>query len=497
MEDNHEINEQEISELLRIRREKLSTLQAAGQDPFLQVKYNVTAHSQEIRDNFSTMEGVEVSVAGRMMSRRLMGKAAFCDVADLQGRIQCYIQRDVLGEDAYEAFKHYDIGDIIGVKGTVFKTKTEEISIKTIEVVLLSKSLQTLPEKFHGLRDVEARYRQRYVDLIMNTDVKETFLKRTAILKGIRSFLDARGFIEVETPILVPIAGGGAARPFYTHHNALNLDIPLRISLELPLKRLIIGGLEKVYEMGRCFRNEGVSNRHYPEFTMLELYEAYTDLDGMMELIEAMFRKIAVDVVGNAKFTYMDMQIDMGKPFERISMNEAVKKYSGVDFNVIKTLDEAREAAKEHNVHFEKRDGIGGILNRFFEKCAEPNLIQPTFITDYPVEISPLAKRNPEDPEYVGRFELFIGAREYVNAYTELNDPLDQRSRFEQQEAQRAAGNDEAEPVDEDFLLALEYGMPPTGGLGFGVDRLVMLLTNSRSIRDQILFPTLRPGQTN
>ena len=494
-EDNNQpLNEQEISQLLQIRRDKLAALRAAGQDPFLQTKFNVSAYSEHIRQNFDTMEGVEVSIAGRLMSRRLMGKASFGDVADMQGRIQSYIAKDALGDDAYEAFKSYDIGDIVGITGTVFKTKMGEVSVKATSVVLLSKSLQMLPEKFHGLRDVEARYRQRYVDLIVNNDTKETFLKRSAITRGIRNFLEARGYIEVETPILVPISGGAAARPFVTHHNALNLDMPLRISLELPLKRLIIGGFDKVFEMGRVFRNEGVSIKHYPEYTLLELYEAYTDLDGMMELTESLIRTLAINVVGTAKLPYGDAEIDVEKPFERLTMCEAVKKYSGVDFGTITTIDEARIAAKEHNVHFETRHAIGDLLNLFFEQYAEPNLIQPTFITEYPVEISPLAKRNPNNPNYVGRFELFIGTREYGNAYTELNDPIDQRARFEQQEAQRMAGDDEAEPIDEDFLLAMEYGMPPTGGLGIGIDRLVMLLTNSRSIRDVITFPTMKPN---
>jgi len=488
-----EMNEQELGRLLQVRRDKLAALRESGADPFEQTRYDVTAHSDDIRNSFEEMEGEEVSIAGRMMSCRNMGKASFCDVQDIKGRMQCYVARDALGESVYEAFKTYDIGDIVGVTGTVFKTKTGEVSVKAVSVTLLAKSLQMLPEKFHGLKDIEARYRQRYVDLIMNNNSKETFLKRSQIMKGIRNFLEARGYIEVETSVLVPISGGASARPFMTHHNALDLDMPLRISLELPLKRLIIGGLEKVFEMGRVFRNEGVSYKHYPEYTLLELYEAFTDLEGMMELTESLIRTLAVNVCGGTKLPFGDDEIDVGEPFARMSMKEAVLKYSGVDFNGITTVEAAQEEAKANGVKYESHHGVGGILELFFEKFVEANLIQPTFITGYPVEISPLAKRIPEDPGYVNRFEIFIRGSEYGNAYTELNDPIDQRARFEEQEAQRKGGNDEAEPIDEDFLLAMEYGMPPTGGLGIGIDRLVMLLTNSSSIRDVIFFPTMRP----
>lgn len=497
MSDNNdmpiELQPEDINELLRIRREKLAQMQESGQDPFEIVKFDVTAHSAEIHDNFEEMENKEFSLAGRMMTKRIMGKASFCDIQDRGGRIQCYVRKDHIGDEAYDAFKRWDIGDIIGVSGVVFRTQKGEISVKADKVTLLSKSLQMLPEKFHGLKDQEMRYRQRYVDLIVNPEVKDTFIKRSAIIKGIRNFLDNRGFIEVETPVLQTIPGGANARPFLTHHNALDLPMHLRISLELPLKRLIVGGLERVYEIGRVFRNEGVSIRHNPEFTLMELYQAYTDYYGMMELTETLIRTLATEVAGKTEIEYMDTIIDLGKPFERITMVEAVKKYAGVDFDEISDVEQARETAKKHGVHFEKRHGKGDILNLFFEEFAEKNLIQPTFLMDHPVEISPLTKRKPDNPDYTERFELFIVGREFANAYSELNDPIDQRRRFEHQESLRLAGDDEANMIDEDFMLALEYGMPPTGGLGIGVDRLIMLLTASYSIRDVLFFPTMKP----
>nr|WP_058486493.1 lysine--tRNA ligase [Defluviitalea phaphyphila] len=496
MADENEVRigtEEDINELLKIRREKLNELQEKGKDPFKLVKYDVTHHSNEIHDNFEKMEGQFVSVAGRMMSKRIMGKASFCDIQDREGKIQAYVRKDSIGEENYDEFKRFDIGDIIGVKGEVFKTRKGEISIKVKEVTLLSKSLQILPEKWHGLKDTDLRYRQRYLDLIVNPEVKDTFIKRSAIIKEIRKFLDDRGYLEVETPVLHTIPGGAAARPFITHHNTLDMDMYMRIALELHLKRLIVGGMERVYEIGRVFRNEGMSIRHNPEFTLLELYEAYTDYHGMMDLAENLIRTVAKNVLGTAKVTYGDYEIDLEKPFERLTMLDAVKKYANVDFNEINTLEEAREIAKKHNIEYEEHHQKGDILNLFFEEYAEKNLIQPTFIMDHPVEISPLAKRKPDNPDYTERFELFITAREFANAFSELNDPIDQRSRFEHQEALRAAGDEEANMIDEDFLLALEYGMPPTGGLGIGIDRLVMLLTNSYSIRDVLLFPTMKP----
>lgn len=487
-----ETEEQDLNELLRIRREKLSELQEKGKDPFKLVKYDVTHHSADIHNNFEAMEGQIVCVAGRMMSKRIMGKASFCDVQDRQGRIQIYVRKDGIGEEAYEEFKRFDIGDIIGAKGEVFKTKKGEISIKADEVVLLSKSLQILPEKWHGLKDTDLRYRQRYLDLIVNPEVKDTFIKRTAIIKEIRKFLDDREYLEVETPVLHTIPGGAAARPFITHHNTLDIDMYMRIALELHLKRLIVGGMERVYEIGRVFRNEGMSVRHNPEFTLLELYEAYTDYYGMMDLTESLIRTVAKNVLGTTKVTYGEHEIDLEKPFARLTMVEAVKQYANIDFDEIHTLEEARALAKKHHIEFEERHKKGDILNLFFEEYVEKNLIQPTFIMDHPVEISPLAKRKPDNPDYTERFELFITAREFANAFSELNDPIDQRKRFEYQEELRAAGDEEANMIDEDFLTALEYGMPPTGGLGIGIDRLVMLLTNSYSIRDVLLFPTMK-----
>ena len=479
----------------RIRRQKLEALQAANADPFHHTTYEVTAYSGEILNNFERYEGNIVSIAGRMMTKRLMGKASFVDIQDRDGRMQSYVRGSGIGEDDYAAFTQYDIGDIVGICGEVFKTKTGEISVRAASVVLLAKSLQVLPEKWHGLTDQEARYRQRYVDLIVNPDIKEVFIKRTAILKAIRNFLDGRGFLEVDTPVLqtVSAGAGGTARPFLTHHNSLDIDMYLRIALELPLKRLIVGGLDRVYELGRCFRNEGMSTKHNPEFTMLELYQAYTDYHGMMELTESMFRQVALDVLGTAVVTCGEFVIDLEKPFARITMVDAVKQYSGVDFANIATLEAAREAAKAHGVHFETHHTKGNILESFFDEFVEKHLIQPTFITDHPTDISPLTKRKPDNPEYTERFELFIMCREMGNAYSELNDPIDQRQRFAHQEALREAGEDEASMTDHDFLLALEYGMPPTGGLGVGVDRLFMLLTNSASIRDVIFFPTMKP----
>ena len=481
-----------LNELLRIRREKLTNLQDTGRDPFAITRYDVTHHSAEILAAGDELVGKEVSVAGRMMVKRIMGKASFCKIQDKQGVIQCYVARDDLGEDAYAEFKKMDIGDIIGVKGFVFRTKTGEITVHTKELTLLTKSLKPLPEKFHGLQDTDVRYRQRYLDLIVNPEVRDTFVKRSQILREIRRFLDDRGFMEVETPMLVPNAGGAAARPFETHYNALDEDVKLRISLELYLKRLIVGGLERVYEIGRVFRNEGVDTRHNPEFTLMELYQAYTDYNGMMELTEDMFRHLAKVVCGSTTITYQGTEIDLGKPFDRLTMIDAVKKYSGVDFDAVKTLEEARALAKEHGIAFEDRHTRGDIINLFFETYCEENLIQPVFIMDHPVEISPLTKKKPTDPTKVERFELFIYGREMCNAYSELNDPVDQRARFAAQDAMAAAGDAEANHTDEDFLNALEIGMPPTGGIGYGIDRLVMLLTDSAAIRDVLLFPTMK-----
>ena len=482
----------DTNELIKVRRQKLADLQAAGKNPFEIMKYDVTHHSKEIKDNFEELEGKEVAVAGRLMFKRVMGKASFCNVQDLQGGIQAYVARDEIGVESYQDFKKMDIGDIVGIKGKVFATKTGEKSIHAEEVILLSKSLKPLPEKFHGLTDTDTRYRQRYVDLIMNEESKEVFIKRSKIISKIRSYLDGQGFMEVETPMLVSNAGGASARPFETHYNALSEDVKLRISLELYLKRLIVGGLEKVYEIGRVFRNEGVDTRHNPEFTLMELYQAYTDYHGMMDLTENLYRYLAEEVCGGTKIQYKDFEIDLGKPFERITMVDAVKKYSGVDFKEIKTLEEARAAAEEHHVEYEERHKRGDILNLFFEEFVEDKLIQPTFVMDHPVEISPLTKRKPEDPDYVERFEFFMNGWEMANAYSELNDPIDQRERFKAQEELLAQGDDEANTTDEDFLNALEIGMPPTGGIGFGIDRMVMLLTNSTAIRDVLLFPTMK-----
>ena len=482
-----------LNELFRIRREKLTNLQDAGRDPFAITRYDVTHHSAEILAAGDELVGKEVSVAGRMMVKRIMGKASFCKIQDKQGVIQCYVARDDLGEEAYAEFKKMDIGDIIGVKGFVFRTKTGEITIHTKELTLLTKSLKPLPEKFHGLQDTDVRYRQRYLDLIVNPEVRDTFVKRSQILREIRRFLDDRGFMEVETPMLVPNAGGAAARPFETHYNALDVDVKLRISLELYLKRLIVGGLERVYEIGRVFRNEGVDTRHNPEFTLMELYQAYTDYNGMMDLTEDMFRHLAKVVCGSTTITYQGTEIDLGKPFERLTMIDAIKKYSSVDFDTVKTEKEAKALAKAHNIAFEERHSRGDIINLFFETYCEENLIQPVFIMDHPVEISPLTKKKPTDPTKVERFELFIYGREMCNAYSELNDPIDQRARFAAQDALAAAGDAEANHTDEDFLNALEIGMPPTGGIGYGIDRLVMLLTDSAAIRDVLLFPTMKP----
>ena len=482
----------DTNELIKVRRQKLADLQAAGKNPFEIMKYDVTHHSKEIKDNFEELEGKEVAVAGRLMFKRVMGKASFCNVQDLQGGIQAYVARDEIGVESYQDFKKMDIGDIVGIKGKVFATKTGEKSIHAEEVILLSKSLKPLPEKFHGLTDTDTRYRQRYVDLIMNEESKEVFIKRSKIISKIRSYLDGQGFMEVETPMLVSNAGGASARPFETHYNALSEDVKLRISLELYLKRLIVGGLEKVYEIGRVFRNEGVDTRHNPEFTLMELYQAYTDYHGMMDLTENLYRYLAEEVCGGTKIQYKDFEIDLGKPFERITMVDAVKKYSGVDFKEIKTLEEARAAAEEHHVEYEERHKRGDILNLFFEEFVEDKLIQPTFVMDHPVEISPLTKRKPEDADYVERFEFFMNGWEMANAYSELNDPIDQRERFKAQEELLAQGDEEANTTDEDFLNALEIGMPPTGGIGFGIDRMVMLLTNSTAIRDVLLFPTMK-----
>ena len=487
-----EMTQEQISEQSRIRREKLKELQLAGKDPFEITKYDVTHHTADIKENYEALEGTVVRIAGRMMSKRVMGKASFCNVADLKGNIQSYVARDSIGVDFYQEFKRMDIGDIVGIEGEVFTTKTGEKSIHAHSVTLLSKNLKPLPEKFHGLTNTDMRYRQRYVDLMMNPDVKETFIKRSAIIKEIRSFLDGRGFMEVETPMLVSNAGGAAARPFETHYNALDEDVKLRISLELYLKRLIVGGLERVYEIGRVFRNEGVDTRHNPEFTLMELYQAYTDYEGMMELTESMFRHLAETVCGTTVITYKGIEIDMGKPFARLTMTDAVKQYSGVDFNEVKSLEEAQALAKEHHIEFEKHHKKGDILNLFFEKYCEEKMVQPTFIMDHPVDISPLTKKKPSNPELVERFELFINGWEMCNAYSELNDPIDQRERFAAQDAAFAAGDEEANHTDEDFLNALEYAMPPTGGIGYGIDRLVMLLTDSPAIRDVLLFPTMK-----
>ena len=484
--------EQDINQLLKVRREKLADLQANGRNPFEIVKYDVTHHSQEIKDNFETLEGQTVSIAGRMMSKRVMGKASFCNVQDLQGGIQSYVARDSVGEEPYKDFKKMDIGDIVGIRGEVFKTKTGEISLHAAEVTLLSKSLQILPEKFHGLTNTDLRYRQRYVDLIMNAEVKDTFIKRSQIISAIRRYLGHEGFLEVETPMLVSNAGGAAARPFETHFNALDEDFKLRISLELYLKRLIVGGMERVYEIGRVFRNEGLDTRHNPEFTLMELYQAYTDYNGMMDLTENLYRFVAQEVLGTTTITYNGVEMDLGRPFERITMLDAVKKYAGVDFNEIHTLEEARAAAREHHVPFEERHKKGDILSLFFEEFAEEHLIQPTFVMDHPIEISPLTKKKPGNPEYVERFEFFMNGWELANAYSELNDPIDQRERFQAQEELLAQGDEEANHTDEDFLNALEIGMPPTGGIGFGIDRMVMLLTDSAAIRDVLLFPTMK-----
>ncbi len=484
--------EQDLNQLLKVRRDKLADLQAAGKDPFAIVKFDVTHHSQDIKDNFEELEGKTVTIAGRMMSKRVMGKASFCHIQDLKGTMQSYVARDSVGEDSYKDFKKLDVGDIIGIKGEVFRTKTGEMSVHAAEVTLLSKSLQILPEKFHGLTNTDMRYRQRYVDLIMNQETKDTMIKRSKIIKEIRNFLDGRGFMEVETPMLVSNAGGAAARPFETHYNALNEDVKLRISLELYLKRLIVGGLERVYEIGRVFRNEGVDTRHNPEFTLMELYQAYTDYEGMMELTESMFRYLAETVVGSTKIMYQGTEIDLGKPFERLSMTDAIKKYAGVDFDAIATDEEAKKLADEHHIEYEERHKKGDIINLFFEEYCEEKLIQPVFIKDHPIEISPLTKKKPDDPTKVERFELFIYGREMCNAYSELNDPIDQRERFKAQDALADAGDEEANHTDEDFLNALEIGMPPTGGIGYGIDRLVMLLTDSAAIRDVLLFPTMK-----
>ena len=489
---NANAKEQDIHQLLKVRREKLAELQTEGRDPFQITKYDQTAHSADIKDHYAEYDGKEVSIAGRIMSKRVMGKASFCNVQDLKGNIQCYVCRDDLGEDSYKDFKRMDIGDIVGVKGFVFTTKMGEISVHAHSVTLLSKSLQILPEKYHGLTNTDTRYRQRYVDLIMNEDVKKTFVMRSKIISCIRRYLDDLGFLEVETPMLVANAGGAAARPFETHYNALDEDVKLRISLELYLKRLIVGGMERVYEIGRVFRNEGLDTRHNPEFTLMELYQAYTDYQGMMDLTENMFRHIAEQICGSTTIPYADVEIDLGKPFERLTMIDAIKKYTGIDFNEITTTEEAKKLADEKGVHYEDRHVRGDIINLFFEEFVEEHLIQPTFITDHPIEISPLTKKKPGHPEQVERFELYIYAREMCNAYSELNDPIDQRERFKAQEAALAAGDDEANTTDEDFLNALEIGMPPTGGIGYGIDRLVMLFTNSPAIRDVLLFPTMK-----
>lgn len=485
-------NEQGLNELLQIRRDKLSELVEKGKNPFEITKYDQSHHSKEILDGFEELEGQQVTIAGRMMTKRVMGKASFCHIQDRDGQIQCYVRKDMLGEDLYGEFKHFDLGDFLGVKGEVFKTQKGEISIKASEVTLLSKSLQILPEKFHGLKDTDTRYRQRYLDLVVNPEVKDAFVKRSAIISAIRKYLDQKDFLEVETPVLHSIPGGAAARPFITHHNTLDMDMYMRIALELHLKRLIVGGFERVYEIGRVFRNEGMSVRHNPEFTLLELYQAFTDYHGMMDLTEELIRYVAQEVLGKTLVTYDGVEIDLGKPFARLSMVDAVKQYANVDFKQLKSVEEAKALAKEHHIEFEEHHKKGDILNLFFEEYVEEHLVQPTFIMDHPVEISPLAKRKPEDEEYTERFELFIVKREHANAFSELNDPIDQRQRFSHQEELRAAGDEEANMIDEDFITALEYGMPPTGGLGIGIDRLVMLLTDSYSIRDVLLFPTDR-----
>ena len=484
--------QQDVNALLKVRHEKLADLQERGKDPIQITKYDVTHHSMEIKDNFEALQGTTVSIAGRIMFKRVMGKASFCNIQDLQGNIQSYVARDSIGEESYADFKKYDIGDIVGIKGEVFETKTGEKSVHASEVVLLSKSLQILPEKYHGLTDTDTRYRQRYVDLIMNAEVKDTFIKRSKMISAIRRYLDGQGFMEVETPMLVSNAGGAAARPFETHFNALDEDLKLRISLELYLKRLIVGGMERVYEIGRVFRNEGLDTRHNPEFTLMELYQAYTDYYGMMDLTENLYRYVAKEVTGSEVLTYGEHTMDLSKPFERITMVDAVKKYSGVDFNEINTLEEARAIAKEKHVEYEERHTKGDILNLFFEEFVEDHLIQPTFVMDHPIEISPLTKKKPEDPNYVERFEFFMNGWEMANAYSELNDPIDQRERFKAQEAALAAGDDEANTTDEDFLNALSIGMPPTGGIGFGIDRMAMMMTNSPAIRDVLLFPTMK-----
>ena len=491
-EQRKNTQEQDLNQLLKVRREKLAELQANGKDPFQIVKYDATHHSQEIKDAFEELEGKAVSVAGRIMSKRVMGKASFCNIQDLQGNIQSYVARDNIGEDSYKDFKKMDIGDIVGIEGDVFKTKTGEISIHATAVTLLSKSLQVLPEKFHGLTNTDLRYRQRYVDLIMNPEVKDTFIKRSKIISAIRKYLDGQGFMEVETPMLVANAGGAAARPFETHFNALDEDFKLRISLELYLKRLIVGGLERVYEIGRVFRNEGLDTRHNPEFTLMELYQAYTDYKGMMDLTENLYRHVAQEVLGTTQIVYNGIEMDLGKPFERITMVDAVKKYANVDFNEVHTLEEARALADAHHIEYEERHKKGDILNLFFEEYVEEHLIQPTFVMDHPVEISPLTKKKPENPDYVERFEFFMNGWEMANAYSELNDPIDQRERFKAQEEQLAQGDEEANTTDEDFMNALEIGMPPTGGIGFGIDRMCMLLTDSSAIRDVLLFPTMK-----
>lgn len=485
--------QKDVNELRQIRFDKLKELQDAGNDPFVITKYDVSHHSTDIKENFDSLEGKTVTVAGRLMSKRVMGKASFCNIQDLKGSIQSYVARDCIGEEEYKAFKKMDIGDIVGLKGEVFKTKTGEISLHATELVLLSKSLQILPEKFHGLTNTDTRYRQRYIDLIMNAESKQTFINRSKIISTIRRYLDSQGFMEVETPMLVPNAGGAAARPFETHFNALDEDVKLRISLELYLKRLIVGGMERVYEIGRVFRNEGLDTRHNPEFTLMELYQAYTDYHGMMDLTENLYRFVAQEVLGTTKITYNGIEMDLGKPFERITMLDAVKKYSGVDFNEIETLEQARAVAKEHHVEYEERHKKGDILNLFFEEFVEEHLVQPTFVMDHPIEISPLTKKKPENPDYVERFEFFMNGWEMANAYSELNDPIDQRERFKAQEELLAQGDEEANHTDEDFLYALELGMPPTGGIGFGIDRMVMLLTDSPAIRDVLLFPTMKP----
>ncbi len=486
------VSKEEINKLIQVKRDKLAQLQAEGKDPFQITKYDVTHHSMEIKNNFDTLNGMKVSIAGRMMQKRIMGKASFCNVQDLQGNIQSYVARDSVGEEVYAGFKKFDVGDIIGIRGEVFQTKTGEISVHAEEITLLAKSLNVLPEKYHGLTNTDLRYRQRYVDLIMNQDVKDTFIKRSKIIASIRKYLAGEGFMEVETPLLVANAGGAAARPFETHYNALDEDVKLCVPVEFYLNRLIVGGLERVYEIGRVFRNEGVDTRHNPEFTLMELYQAYTDYNGMMDLTEKLYRFVANEVLGTTKITYGGVEMDLGQPFERITMVDAVKKYSGVDFNEIHTLEQARAAAKEHHVEFEERHKKGDILNLFFEEFVEEHLVQPTFVMDHPVEISPLTKKKPGNPDYVERFEFFMNGWEMANAYSELNDPIDQRERFRAQEELLAQGDEEANTTDEDFMNALEHGMPPTGGIGFGIDRMIMLLTDSPAIRDVLLFPTMR-----